>query len=125
MTAREQIAWAAGFIDGDGSFQASRSGQATIAAGQSSSNGEPEELSRMAEYFGGRVTGPYQSKAVNRQPNYKWSIVGFGAVQSIVAVMWPFLSQTKRVTAVRILREDRSNTLRPKKRIQHRIPMEV
>ena len=67
----KDLYWAAGFLDGDGSFLFSKSGPAVIAA---QVNLEP--LSKLHELFGGYIQGPTWNGKPNHKPIYRWSCVG-------------------------------------------------
>jgi hypothetical protein len=94
---REQLAWAAGFFDGDGwvtsSRGASRRRKLQLGVAQS---GDPEVLFRFRDAVGvpGNVTGPYARpphKAV-----YRYTLQRFEYGQAVLAMLWPWLSEVKR-----------------------------
>jgi hypothetical protein len=102
---REELAWAAGFLDGEGSVglhERRRPGKRlTFQAAQVS----PVPLRRLQAALGGRIHGPYGPYQSNHQPYYLWFLDGFERVQAAVAMVWPFLSSPKRDQATRVLRE--------------------
>ena len=97
---REELAWAAGFFDGEGGTYCGREGTTrptlTLAVGQA----ETSTLERFNEAIGslGKVRGPYL--AGMKQRRY-WTLrVGsFEKVQAAVAMLWPFMSEPKRQQA--------------------------
>ena len=102
---REELAWAAGFFDGEGCFsytQAGRYGCATI--GQT----EREPLERFLRAVGvGVVYGPYKRTypgRLSKKPWYDYRAQTQETVQAVVAMLWFSLGTKKRVQAVRVLR---------------------
>ncbi len=106
MRKREELAWAAGFFDGEGSFHAHASKRHAAATGYqreywsvqaSVGNTDKELLDRFYAYVGvGRIKGPYIEQRGNRLPVYRWSASGHMAVQFLGAMLWPWLGTYKR-----------------------------
>lgn len=97
-TFREEAAWAAGFIDGEGCFMFS-SNKAKFAVAQV----RREPLERLCQLFGlGRVTGPYAYQA-NQKPHYRYELTGLSRIQFVMDTVWPFLSEPKREQASEVL----------------------
>jgi len=129
MKAGEQLAWAAGLIDGEGCFAVTRgrfnsktnhqSVSAALKISQASLDGSPEVLVRMQELFGGRLYTHVAHTNPNAKPQYDWQISGFVAVQAVLAAIWAWLSGIKREQAVRVLRED--NTFRPARNYSYEV----
>jgi hypothetical protein len=91
MRTREEMAWAAGFFEGEGNF--SRKGLAVAQV-----NREP--LDRLKEITGfGTIRGPYR----NRGPIFLWEINSFELIQAFVAMVWPWLSERRREQARKAL----------------------
>ena len=117
MNAREQLAWAAGIIDGEGCFAVSR-GRANSKTGHQSvcavlkvsqaedSDEAPEMLVRMQKLFGGRLYThtPHQNPRAKKFSD--WQISGFPAVQAVFAAIHEWLGEAKREQAIRALRAD-------------------
>lgn len=102
-TSDEMIAWAAGFLDAEGSFTQS-GGYPALAIGQV----DAEPLSRFkAAMDAGNVTGPYdvagRPGAFSIQPQYQYRLYGHAAVGRAAHAMWPHLSSPKREQARRVL----------------------
>lgn len=100
MRTREDLAWAAGFIDGEGGTYCS--GPETARAGLLLKAGQAERstLERMRDSLGlGTVYGPYKTAGLHHRPYWTCSIGGFEKVQAAVAMLWPFLSEPKRQQA--------------------------
>jgi hypothetical protein len=104
---REELAWAAGFFDGEGSIHLGPAypGKTNrkcprIGIGQSGEHA-PALLKRFQDAVGGlgSIGGPYEKygdKAFNRLPRYQFAAGGFPSVQAITAMLWPFLGPAKR-----------------------------
>jgi hypothetical protein len=108
----DEIAWAAGYYEGEGSchqrygyFRTSkgelrrrRSPQYVLQIGST----DKEPLDRFRKAFGfGTVTGPYQDGVW--QPHWKYAISGFEKVQAVLAAIWPWLSPRRQKQARRAL----------------------
>jgi len=110
---REELAWAAGFYDGEGHtrvrlvpLDASRRGNQQVQLGvvinQASS---PELLERFKRAVGvGAVNGPYKKGLPHHKPQYVYSTQSFESVQHCICCMWPWLGSAKRNQALRVLR---------------------
>ena len=91
-----ELAWAAGFFDGEGSIQLRKTGL-QLYVGQT----DPRPLERFAAAVGvGKVNGPYGPYARNGTPNtwkpmYAWQVGGRKA-EAVFALLQPFLSEPKR-----------------------------
>lgn len=97
--AREEVAWAAGFYEGEGTIYLSRTSPRMYVT---QVNVEP--LSRFREVLGvGTVRGPYQQKNPGSQPIYKYTVNGLEKVQAIIAMIWPWLSDRRRAQATKVL----------------------
>ena len=107
-----ELAWAAGFFDGDGWAALSRqtgrrTGQPQARINQASLDGVPEVLVRFRSAVGvGRIGGPKIEEG--REPLYWWSASSRGDVTRTGAVIGPWLSAQKRdqITAATGLRFD-------------------
>ncbi len=105
---REELAWAAGFADGEGSFFSCNNGK---TAGRqpvfSISQVDQRALIRFYNAVGfGSVTDPYQppSRAKgNSRPICRYRVSGFNRVQAIMALLWTWLGPVKREQAKSIL----------------------
>lgn len=100
---REELAWAAGFFDGEGCFSNFRrpnvmSVQATIAQ----TNVEPLERFRAAVGGVGRLNGPY-IRGKNK-PVYYYAVSGWKNTQAVAALLWAFLSSPKRLKYQQIIK---------------------
>lgn len=101
---RLELAWAAGFFDGEGCTvgrhdkRITRS-QPMLSIGQS----ERTTLDRFqAAVCGlGRIIGPYQTRG---KPVWFYRTSRFEHTQAVLAMLWRFLSQPKRDQATAVLR---------------------
>src|SRR4051812_35629251 len=100
---REDLAWAAGFFDGEGTvrFKPDRRGgknSGTVAMSVHQVRREP--LVRFQRALGGmgKIGGPYPTGREN--PILSWYATGWKNSQAIVAMLWPFLSVPKREQAI-------------------------
>jgi len=95
-----ELAWAAGFFDGDGWAalvrpKRRRTGQPIAQINQASDDGVPEVLVRFRDAVGvGRVAGPKIEEG--RQPLYKWVGSSRGDVARTGELIGPWLSHEKR-----------------------------
>lgn len=94
-----ELAWAAGFFDGEGSafqMRGKKPGQVYLALQVSQKDKRP--LERFSKALGiGRVRGPYKSH--NGQSF--WAVSGKKA-QVVIEQLWPYLSEPKREQITRV-----------------------
>lgn len=96
---RTELAWAAGFWDGEGSAylsgaldRATRHPQARI--NQSSTAGIPEVLTRFRQVLGfGRVQGPYLEEG--KEPLFRWVVSSQDEVRQTFGALAPWLGEVK------------------------------
>ncbi len=113
---REHLAWAAGFIDGEGSFYLQKA--RAQGTGHSESNRPRFEISQIDKGvlkhlqkvlpFGAKIWGPYDNKnypGSGAKPMFVYSVSGFENVQALLALVWEWLGSVKRQQAVRVLKE--------------------
>lgn len=96
---REELAWAAGFVDGEGHF-----GFRTTGRSATKRHGGPvftvgqvgrETLDRLRDALGfGAVRGPYDRG--KNQPQHQFGVASFEKTQAAIAMLWTFLSTPKR-----------------------------
>ena len=95
-----ELAWAAGFFDGDGwaalvREKHRRTGQPKAQINQGSLTGVPEVLLRFRDAVGvGRVAGPKVEDG--REPLYRWVASSRGDVTRVGSAIGPWLSDQKR-----------------------------
>ena len=103
-----ELAWAAGFFDGEGSTlirRQSRTPQIAVQVAQT----DPRVLERFKTAVGslGNITGPYRSKNARHKEKWSFSAASFEQAQAILAMLWKFLGPVKREQALAVLREYR------------------
>jgi hypothetical protein len=100
-----ELAWAAGFFDGEGStliapFSKKRPDllQFNLRVSQSSDTGTPEVLTRFQKAVGGLGTiyGPYSTRKEKRKPEYKYVVCKFEHTQAVIAMLWNHLGRVKK-----------------------------
>lgn len=102
----EELAWAAGFFDGEGTTIAKQDArrpdqfQLQFTVPQCGRDGVPDVLSRFqrAVLGMGVIDKPYGDSM------YRWRARGFVDGQAALALLWPFLSAVKRAQAASALR---------------------
>jgi hypothetical protein len=101
-----ELAWAAGFYDGEGCTYSSRLNPTSWPCVTLNVNQiEPTTLRRMAAALGcGFVSGPHARKQAHHRPIYQYRISNFEQAQAAVAKMWKWLGQPKREQAAKHLR---------------------
>lgn len=99
---REELAWAAGFFDGEGHARKTPRGALSLAVSQADS---PELLDRLVRALGvGVVYGPYTHKGRPKQrPFFVFNALGFEAAQHCACLLWPWLGSVKRAQIRRAL----------------------
>lgn len=103
---REELAWAAGFFDGEGSIYTAKMGK---KAGKHTihldiAQTDPEVLNRFYSAVSvGKVYGPYTPKTKNSRPYWRYTAASYKSCQYVIAVLWEFLSPVKKLQAERCL----------------------
>ena len=97
---RTELAWAAGFWDGEGSAwlaqpEGRRTAQPYARINQASSVGIPEVLVRFREIVGvGRISGPDMKDG--REPLFRWVVSSRPDVERLAELVSPWLGDVKR-----------------------------
>jgi hypothetical protein len=102
---REELAWAAGFFDGEGTTCISVNRKAGTSRGPSLQihvslpQVGPWCLFRFRQAVGG-LGAIYPVPPRNgHQPQHRWQIGSFEGAQAVIAMLWPFLTSVKRKQA--------------------------
>jgi hypothetical protein len=106
MTRRQELAWAAGFFDGDGCFGYTPRTGICVAIGQR----DRDVLDRFLRIAGvGKVYGPYErtSGGLGGERLFQYRAQGFEKTQAIAALLWFKLDAAKRAQAIDVLRKRR------------------
>lgn len=95
-----ELAWAAGFFDGEGSVCLRRQGGWMELYLQVPQSGDTATLERFrrAMLGLGRIGGPWKYKG-GTLPAYTLFLRGYTQVQTAIALLWKFLSEPKRAQA--------------------------
>jgi len=118
---REQLAWAAGFFDGEGSMVAGTKRQRSVAYAQIGQS-DRQVLDRFCAAVGvGKVYGPYgpyktSGNALATKPHFTYRTRGYGEAQQVVCALWQWLGDEKREQAVRALRQVQQYPAVPQRR---------
>lgn len=100
MSWREELAWAAGFFDGEGSTTVSiKNGRARLRVSVPQTNRETLERFKSAVLGLGRIHGPMKRHSERHAPLWQFGSASFEQTQAIIAMLWPFLSEIKRTQA--------------------------
>lgn len=113
---REELAWAAGFFDGEGTTGFYRNGGYRRFV-----MSVPQNDPRPLERFHAAVEGLGYINWQRTGTNYVWQVQRFEHTQAVMALLWPFWSEPKReqasLAAIRyhaykVTRMDRSESTR-------------
>ena|ERR1700674_523622 len=107
---REDLIWAAGFYDGEGScciVKTSRTparpgfaGRQHLGLNLQVAQIEPTVLHRfLAAVQVGKVYGPYPSSQKGHQNYWQWQTGTFESIQYVICQLWPWLSAPKKLQA--------------------------
>lgn len=99
---REDLAWCAGFLDGECCIR-SHHVDSRFYPDLSVNQVHREVLDKLESILGvGKVTGP-RERPGNSKPLYYYNVRGFEGVQYVVAAVWPWLGVVKRAQAMSVL----------------------
>lgn len=111
MSIETELAWSAGFLDGEGTFgtyRESKGKRPKMRFRISCAQVHLEPLERLQRALGGRTYGPYGPYSGNRQAHYQW-IVHADEAATAAALLKPYLSSIKSAQAelaLELWRED-------------------
>lgn len=111
-----EIAWAAGFFDGEGSvfvnhIKRAKGGNGryypviSVTATVVQTNPAPIYRFHAAICGVGRINGPFKGRKANYKPYWRWSTEGRPSVCSVLSMLWPYLSYPKRQQAIKVWKE--------------------
>jgi len=102
-TRGEDLAWAAGFLDGEGSFmfqiRSDDRGRGRLIAQAAQADIRP--LQRLQAILGGKINGPY--RILDHRPYWMWQARGEEHTLGVFAALMPYLTAPKQEPAVRAL----------------------
>lgn len=100
---REDLAWAAGFFDGEGSTLLTKN-HGKYYARLSVTQCHQEVLQKFQRIVNlGQIAGPHVMKQSQRKDMYYWYVCGFEQTQAVIAFLWEWLGTEKREQAKRVL----------------------
>lgn len=107
---REELAWAAGFFDGEGCIYIAPIKPRYKALGIDIGQVDRRVLDRFRAAVGdlGKVYGPRDKRTKTRpngKPSFQYRSSAFEDVQAVIAMLWKFLSPVKRNQAAKTLCE--------------------
>jgi hypothetical protein len=97
---REELAWSAGFFDGEGythNRPQVKNGRVPPMMTVAQIEMWPLERLQRALFGIGKIYGPYISKQKNRKPYWQYSIHRAGDVIAVTGLLWKWLGPTKRL----------------------------
>jgi len=94
---REELAWAAGFFDGEG-YTGLLTGR-TLRSHVVQTDARLLQRLQAALLGLGTIDGPRNSSNPRHSPQWLWRVSGFANVQAVIAMLWIFLSEVKREQA--------------------------
>src|SRR3990167_5635725 len=111
MSEIRELAWAAGFLEGEGSFVSHGAGL-TVSAVQV----ELDPVLRLRDLFGGKIKQYHHRQRTMGRPYYKWTIHGSHAI-GVALTMFTFMSSKRRGQIGRMVttwkaRPGRNNSLK-------------
>lgn len=107
---REELAWAAGFFDGEGcaSLSAQRGPASTPSPRLSIAQVDPRPLYRLQSAIGRGTIRTTTPANPNHRQQWILTVSGWRGAQAVIAMLWGFLSEPKREQARRVLLVGRS-----------------
>jgi hypothetical protein len=102
---REELAWAAGLFEGEGSFCNTNNYKGVSGfLSQIGTFTDLDVLKRFHKVVGGigYIYGPYERKTKDGRPQktcWTWRAMSFEQVQAIVALLWPWLGERRKLQA--------------------------
>lgn len=108
-----EIAWAAGFFDGEGCTTAYKNHRFTPMASLSQAGPKPLALlERFRQALGGlgTITGPVLRNP-KHQPIYSWHVTGYENCQAVIAILWKYLGPIKREQATKRFKQYQERVL--------------
>lgn len=91
-----ELAWAAGFFDGEGNVGFSRPARRRPRIHVQVAQVHRSPLDRFLRAVGhGTVNGPYIPKAKTHSPYHQWTVEGLVPAKAIFALLGPYLDQQK------------------------------
>jgi hypothetical protein len=100
-----ELAWAAGFFDGEGHVRASPRKHERPSLAVQMSQIDPRVLERFRRAVGfGHIYGPYAPTGPRHHSKWEYRLYGLERVQTVAAYLWTWLSPVKREQFAKALR---------------------
>jgi hypothetical protein len=101
LTPATELAWAAGFFDGEGSISLSRTGPVSANVWHvlrlDANQIDRRPLDRFARAVGvGAVRGPYTHGRNTKRQRYMFVVQNYDDVATVLLALWSYLSEPKR-----------------------------
>ena len=109
MRTREDLAWAAGLFEGEGSFSYSKHTGGTgrqVQARAELAMTDEDVVRRFHQIIGiGAVDSKHtpSMQAAGHKPQWRWRVWSYEQIQAVVAMFWPWLGQRRRGRAKEVL----------------------
>ena len=104
---REELAWAGGLFTGEGTTGYSLNGTRVRRIRMQLQMTTEADVQRFHKAVGslGTIIGPRDMTKwnPNAKPLYRWGVANFEGVQAIIAMLWPWLGNTKKAQAAKAL----------------------
>ena len=102
-----ELAWAAGFFDGEGcSCIQRRQGGKYLGIALQISQCNIENLERfLAAVDQGTIRGPYIGRNPNSNPSWRWRVGNAEGVHEVMKQLWPYLGSIKKKQYLRVRAE--------------------
>lgn len=114
MQSKENLAWAAGFMEGEGTFRFNQSGTKTQSLRIQVCQVARETLDRLVTILGcGKVYGPYGPYKGVRQKYHVYSVAG-DCARDIMRVLLPMMSERRKSQISEALLKESTYKKRPR-----------
>lgn len=114
------IAWAAGFLEGEGCFAAAGGKYPSNAL--TASQSEPEQLHKLSSLFGGRVRQRprHTTSKLSKKPMWEWGVYGPRAA-GVMMTIYKFMSEHRKRQILVTLNKWKTQKRRHWKLIEERV----
>ena len=103
------VAWAAGFLEGEGSFYSSlrkrrRRGKVELRGEWviKTQSVDLEPLERLKSIFAGSICGPYPSRGLGKKKYWIWTLSGKASTRAALVELYDWLSPRRKRQADRL-----------------------
>ncbi len=101
---REELAWAGGLFEGEGSISVNKQKRETtqhyVTIYTTLAMTDLDVLERFQRTMGiGNIIGPHGPYGISKKVRYSWSVSGHQQAQYVIALLWPWLAERRREQA--------------------------